>query len=130
MNMDNNVLCFVYGTLKRNYKNHKYYASGMQFVATDTIRGELYKLGYAYPFILTGNNSIPGEVFSINQDTFDRIRNMELNAGYMDKIVRTAGGRECHVFFGKPSSFAVYIKPENKIAEWIENIPEQQQAVL
>lgn len=70
---------FVYGSLRKGRYNYDLYLKNKsQFVQKAYIRADLYSLkGKEYPAIVQGKNMVLGEIFEVDQETFDRMDVME-----------------------------------------------------
>lgn len=76
----------VYGSLKRGKYNHTL-IENCTFLGDTTIKGTLYSLG-SYPAIIEdGDNEYPAEVYEVPDEIYERVRRMELGAGYKEVIV-------------------------------------------
>lgn len=68
---------FVYGTLLRGEGNHDYYLQGNRCKGKATVSGyEMYNIG-AYPGIVPGARSIPGEVYEVDYETLQNLDDLE-----------------------------------------------------
>ncbi len=68
---------FVYGTLLKGQRNHKYYLSKSEFCGEATISGyEMYDCGY-YPAIVPGTGTVSGEVYRVTDDELSNINRLE-----------------------------------------------------
>ena len=110
------IKLFVYGTLKRGGSLYHSYHFGelSDFLGEDSVRGELYGLGW-YPVMFeTGKHiiDVPGEIFSVPNDLYKTIRDMEEAAGYKTKVVKTKKGEEVKVFYFYDESCRI---PRNRI---------------
>lgn len=96
------IRLFVYGTLKKGKALHESYNFHKQdFVGEDKVKGELYGLGW-YPVLFeTGENVrfVPGEVYDVEFETFNKLREMEEAAGYTTKTAKTMKGLDAFVFY-------------------------------
>lgn len=77
---------FVYGTLKMGFNNRKRFMPNSKVLMNVHITGyDMYTNGH-YPAIVRnetpGNGLIHGELHEVDEQTFDRIRDMEFGAGY------------------------------------------------
>jgi len=85
------VKIFVYGSLRKGMRNHSEEMDAY-FLQNDTIKNyKMYSLRY-YPFIISGNGIIQGEVYDIPEDMFNQIDGMEINAGYKRVTNKTENG--------------------------------------
>ena len=99
-----NMKLFVYGSLRKGRYNYDIYLkNNSKFLQEAYVRGILYSLkGKEYPAIVEGNSLILGELFEVDQETFDRMDEME---GYVpgrfeneyDKIVTEILDKEGNV---------------------------------
>jgi len=81
-------LLFVYGSLKRGcYNNYLLTQGGAKFLGECKIAGyELYTTHGYFPYMVESNNSskVKGELWEVPEETYQRIRRMELGAGYVE----------------------------------------------
>ena len=89
--------CFFYGTLKRGHYNHARF-SGLHYKNRLELHG--YSLvqpsGLPFPYIIPDEEGkVVGEVFYVEDDTYDTIKRMELGAGY-EEVVKAG----LHFFVG------------------------------
>ena len=82
---------FTYGSLKKGFHNYDRYLQSEKFVASATVKGEMYSCG-SYPALYKGADTISGEIYTITDDVFLRILGMELRAGYSCEEVLTSKG--------------------------------------
>lgn len=70
---------FVYGTLRKGRYNYDIYLKdNSKFLQEAYVKGTLYSLkGKVYPAIVEGDDMILGELFDVDQETFDRMDAME-----------------------------------------------------
>ena len=70
---------FVYGSLRKGRYNYDLYLKNKsQFIQEAYIQADLYSLkGKEYPAIVQGKNRVLGEIFEVDQETFDRMDVME-----------------------------------------------------
>lgn len=74
----------VYGSLKMGRYNHPL-IQGSQFLGESKIKGTMYSLG-SYPALVEeGNKEYTVELYQVPTMTHERVRNMELGAGYKEK---------------------------------------------
>ena len=77
----NNITIFVYGTLKKGYRNHRL-LEGSNFIGEGRISGyDIYDLG-SFPGIIGGTGEVLGELYEINQETLKRVDRLE-SEGYL-----------------------------------------------
>jgi gamma-glutamylcyclotransferase (GGCT)/AIG2-like uncharacterized protein YtfP len=77
-------LIAVYGSLKSGHYNH-YLLGEARFLGETTVRGTLYSMG-AYPALAeSGDKEYHAEVYEVPDEEYERIRRMELGAGYIEK---------------------------------------------
>lgn len=71
---------FVYGSLKKDYYNHKY-IQNCRFISNNTICG--YNMKYdksnKYPFLFKGNYCIKGQVYEIDNNILNILDELEQN---------------------------------------------------
>ena len=70
---------FVYGTLRKGRYNYDIYLKdNSKFLQNAYIKGTLYSLkGKVYPAIVEGDSMVLGEIFEVDQETFNRMDAME-----------------------------------------------------
>lgn len=70
---------FVYGTLRKGRYNYDIYLKdNSTFLQEAYIKGTLYTLkGKVYPAIVEGDSMVLGEIFEVDQETFNRMDEME-----------------------------------------------------
>ncbi len=74
---------FVYGTLMKNFWNHKRYLEGrINRITQGKTRGLLYHLPEGYPALLEGNEIVQGEVIEPVDD--DLLRSLDMLEGYAE----------------------------------------------
>jgi gamma-glutamylcyclotransferase (GGCT)/AIG2-like uncharacterized protein YtfP len=97
-------LLFVYGTLQRGGIWHHLLARE-EFVGRDTVTGALYlhPCG-AYPVLLPGDRTVPGEVFRVGPAAFERVARLEAGE-YTPRDVMTGAGRSVTVFVCEDDRF-------------------------
>lgn len=78
---------FVYGTLKRGEKRH-FCLENSKYIGKAFVTGfELFYYIFGYPILVRNPESkkkIWGEVFLVPDEVLDRIRSLELKAGYKE----------------------------------------------
>ena len=89
-------MIFVYGSLKRGCFNHKWTGMDRQkFLGETTITGlKMYSLG-SFPCVVeTGRvgDQILAERYEVDNDTFEKIRAMELGSGYREATITDVHG--------------------------------------
>lgn len=73
----------VYGSLKKGKYNHSI-LSDSKFMGDTTVKGTLYRVS-SYPALVNeGDTEYDAEVYQVNDDVYNSIRNMELGAGYKE----------------------------------------------
>ena len=81
----------VYGTLRKGKPLHGYLGDS-RFLGEDWIEGyDLYV--DALPFTVRGEGKLKVEVYEVDDETFEAIDRMEVNAGYRPVEVDTKFGR-------------------------------------
>lgn len=95
---------FAYGSLKQGGKWHHLIENEL-FKGTDTIEGEMYleASGY-YPILFAGVDLVQGEVWSLSDESYQKVWELEADADYEVKTVTTVGGLPVIVFFMKDES--------------------------
>lgn len=94
------MLVFVYGTLRKNAVNSADDFVGAQYIAADSIPGDLYDLGW-YPGYKPGDgtNLVQGDIFEVNKKQLLRLDAYEGAPDlYYRSRVETYGGREAFVY--------------------------------
>jgi gamma-glutamylcyclotransferase (GGCT)/AIG2-like uncharacterized protein YtfP len=99
-------LLFVYGALQRGGIRHHLLARE-EFVGRDTVTGALYlhPCG-AYPVLLPGDRTLPGEVFRVGPGAFERVARLEAGE-YSPRDVMTGAGRSVTLFVCEDDRFRV-----------------------
>lgn len=82
MQHDKKVLIFVYGTLRKNCRNHRLLEhSDVKFVCNDSIRAKMYTSHWGYPFIVfsqSNKDRVVGEVYEVPYSlVIDRLDHLE-----------------------------------------------------
>jgi len=73
----------VYGSLKKGKYNHSI-LEDQKFVGTTTVKGTLYRVS-SYPALVEGGDTeYPSEVYEVEDEMYERIKKMELGAGYKE----------------------------------------------
>ena len=110
---------FVYGTLKRNHGNWRYYLKN-----NSTYLGEyetdpnftLISLGAFPGVLLHGNNSIKGELFEVSDVQFSRIDRLEGYPSFYNRIeIETPHGPSWMYYLDR-EQYESY--PEVESGEW------------
>ena len=83
--MNDEILIFVYGTLKKGFGNNKIYLSNSQYIGDGITKGYLFTKGI--PFLTDGTDDIQGEMYLIPYNDYMQVRHMELSAGYYEDII-------------------------------------------
>jgi len=69
MQHDKKVLVFVYGTLRKNNRNHRLLEHpGVKYICNDTIRAKMYTTHWAYPFLIfsqSNKDRVVGEIYEV-----------------------------------------------------------------
>ena len=86
------MLIAVYGSLRKDNYNHRYFDMG-ELKCRHYVSGRLYSLG-AYPALSPDEDGDPVEVevYDVSPETFYAINGMELGAGYYSSILPTPEG--------------------------------------
>ncbi|WP_070963347.1 gamma-glutamylcyclotransferase family protein [Vibrio sonorensis] len=86
-------LVFVYGTLRRGESNHHFLARSQYLGCFETpAEYTLYDLG-DYPAVVYGSNAICGEVYSIDDETLNRLDKLEdVPREYRREAIKTPFG--------------------------------------
>ena len=98
---------FCYGSLRRGFWNHGFLdPENSKFVGIDEIKGKLYAGVYPFPHAYEEDGKIVGEIWEVEDQTFYRIAQMEIQAGYYFKEVKTLRDDiPVTVFFHKDKRF-------------------------
>lgn len=92
---------FVYGTLLEGEGNHSYYLQGSRCKGKAAVSGyEMYDIG-AFPGIVPGAGSIPGEVYEVDYETLQNLDYLEGEGSlYIRKSahVKMADGKACYAW--------------------------------
>ena len=74
---------FVYGSLKKGKYNHFLLKTSQYLYNQTMVDFTLYDTGYGYPAAVPKKDEyIVGEVYEITPEVYNRIRQMEIGAGY------------------------------------------------
>lgn len=85
------MIIAVYGTLRKGKPLHGYLRDS-KFLGEDWIEGyDLYV--DVLPYAVKGKGRLKVEVYEVDEETFERINRMEVNAGYKPVEVNTKFGR-------------------------------------
>ena len=107
---------FVYGTLLEGEGNHSYYLQGSSYKGKAAVSGyEMYDIG-AFPGIVPGNGSIPGEVYEVDYET---LRNLDYLEGEGSLYFR----KSVPVKMSTGESAFAWIYVYNGSVEGLERIP-------
>lgn len=89
---------FVYGTLKRGYRNHDYLANA-SFLYQDTISGQLYTIdGVDFPAYLPGQGLVHGEVYEIDDTILSLLDRLEGNGHLYQRELYTTSNQQAEVY--------------------------------
>lgn len=123
---------FTYGTLKKGLSNSHFIANE-KFIKKDTVKGTLFSLTLygdkptkqsikddictGWPgLILEGNNIIPGEIYIVKDEIYQRTKQMEISGGYKEETIKTQAGETVKIFLFKNTE---YIKTsKHQIPSW------------
>jgi len=76
----------VYGSLKEG-KYNNFIIGDFDKVGTIQVTGTLYRVS-SYPALLEeGDNSYAAEVYDVDEETYERVKRMEIGAGYKETTV-------------------------------------------
>ena len=107
---------FVYGTLLEGEGNHSYYLQGSRCKGKAAVSGyEMYDIG-AFPGIVPGAGSIPGEVYEVEYET---LQNLDYLEGEGSLYIR----KSAHVKMSTGESAFAWIYVYNGSIEDLEKIP-------
>src|SRR5215469_16772056 len=92
------MLLAVYGTLRNGGHLHERFMTGASPISEEIeLQGyEMFSLG-GYPYVTAGKGKITVEVYDLESEVFDKIRNMECGSGYTDETIMTGFGL-VHIF--------------------------------
>ena len=95
-------LVFVYGTLKRDSRNHGWLA-GARFLGNASLDGvTLYDLG-PFPMAVAGEGRCHGELFAVEPDGLLRLDSLEGHPRlYERQLMELVDGRWAWVYLGRP----------------------------
>lgn len=86
---------FVYGTLKKDFYNHRFLEGKYDGMEEGQILGEMYNTGY-FPAVVTGLNEVSGEIYYIKADEYIGVmKNLDGLEGYSE---------------GRPAKDCMYIR--------------------
>lgn len=91
---------FVYGTLKRNQRLN-YILRNSRLIRVDKIKGKLYVDNIdKLPIYIQGEGMVRGEIYDVENLSWELIRMMEEGAGYHILKIKTMSGINVIVFEG------------------------------
>jgi len=102
---------FVYGTLKKGYRNHPLlhgYGERSELLAEDSCEGVLYNTPYGFPAAVKGMGVIVGEVYEVTPETLKRLDRLEGHPQmYTRTEVKLDSGTKAFVYFwnGDPENY-------------------------
>ncbi|MBM7584129.1 gamma-glutamylcyclotransferase (GGCT)/AIG2-like uncharacterized protein YtfP/cation transport regulator ChaC [Bacillus pakistanensis] len=73
----NDVLLFVYGTLRRNERNHHWLGNSKLVCEQAWINGELYDTHNGYPALKEGTERVYGEIYRVSPSILSRVDELE-----------------------------------------------------
>ncbi len=99
----------VYGSIKKGKHNHRW-LEGAEMLGETTVRGTMYLVSGSYPVLMEdvsmfedeGEHEYVAEVYDVPEDVYERIKRIEIGAGYTVRKVDTEFG-EAVVFYGTDS---------------------------
>jgi gamma-glutamylcyclotransferase (GGCT)/AIG2-like uncharacterized protein YtfP len=117
---------FVYGSLKRGFRNH-HYLHASQFVGTGTTRHEfdLLDLGYFPAMVKGGGFAIRGELFSVDRKTLRNLDFLENNGNFYQRerhpvIIEEAGLFSAWIYLLlKPAGLPAVVA-DGRLKTWVE----------
>ena len=75
----------VYGSLKKGKYNHNL-IGGCELLGEATVKGDMYSLG-TYPALVDEGDTVHKvEVYDLSEAEYDRVKGMELGAGYQVEV--------------------------------------------
>ena len=107
----NKHLVFVYGTLRRGgARAMSIRFPNAKFIANAKVSGNLYDLG-AYPGLLLNesNSLVVGEVYEVDDETLNKLDDMEASSHYWRKQVKISLGthsKKCWIYAPNPEAFS------------------------
>jgi len=105
----NPALVFVYGSLKKGFRNNKVLGDS-KYVGTfkTTTKFKMLDLGY-YPALMlddVGGNVVLGELYEVSGDTFERLDQLEGYPHMYDRdIITLSNGSKAWVYFMKKDNY-------------------------
>lgn len=94
--MSDNILIFVYGTLKAGFRLHDYLGANSAFIANYTTNPDytMYNLYNSFPGVVEGGNTaITGEIYSVSRQNLVLLDKLEgYPAHYIRKTLDTPYG--------------------------------------
>lgn len=101
----------VYGSLKKGRYNHSF-LSEMKMIGTTTVKGTLYRVS-SYPALVDeGENEYDAEVYEVDDYIYERIKRMEIGAGYKETLVR------CNILESLDVVDAIVYYADERLAEY------------
>lgn len=101
----------VYGSLKKGRYNHSF-LSEMKMIGTTTVKGTLYRVS-SYPALVDeGENEYDAEVYEVDEYIYERIKRMEIGAGYKEVEVM------CTLNNTKLAVLAIVYYADERLAEY------------
>jgi len=82
-------LVFVYGSMKKDFCNHKWWMNDAVFVERVGMSGyKLYDTGRRYPVVVKDTSAfVFGEVYKVSEEIYTRLLQVEIIAGYNVEFV-------------------------------------------
>ena len=92
---------FVYGTLKAGGGNHGFLTErSSKFVCHHEMHGfELIDLGYGFPYMMIGNDSVLGEVYEIDRETLVNIDSLEGHPFHYKRYLTNFNGQVAEMYY-------------------------------
>lgn len=112
-------LIAVYGSLKKGKYNNPLLEDS-EFLGDTKVKGTLYGLG-GYPALLEdGDIEYPAEIYRVSDSVYERIRGMELGAGYKEVEVMCPIDKntsyDCIVYYAD-DGLSEYCKKNRQVIE-------------
>jgi len=124
----NNILVYVYGTLRQGEINHTRFLRGLEPITTQHIGGfSMYTRG-AFPIVVPSDNTndIVVELYEVSAGTMKNLDRLEgYPHFYNRKIVKTPDGRDAWIYYleRRPHGGDTHIES----GDWIEFLDAPQE---
>lgn len=101
--MSKTVRIFVYGTLKKGFRNHDRFCGNAISIEPATVNGKLYDTGYSFPAMQLSDNSadiVHGEIITLPEadlPAIDRLEGVPRLYHRVETTATTASGTQIPV---------------------------------